>query len=217
MASDFGSISRKTIVKHVDNFPAGRTTGVSIAALKCLLVFGLRSDFHTRQCQISIDTIAELSGLSRPLVIDGIKHLVSIKLLEKSRQNNNKPAIYKLLEVSKTDFIKIPSTHLYINLRRIPNRGIEYLFALKAYIVLLQVRQRMFSSSNISYEGLSDYYINKKYLSSALSLLVIYKFITIARDYSTSKDDSYIKTSNLYEILHLNTSKTENSIKEITL
>ncbi|MGQ0770729.1 hypothetical protein ACT43C_16515 [Acinetobacter baumannii] len=203
MTAIFGIISPHTIQKEFDNFPAGRTTGVSIAAIKCLLGLGLTINFYSKSCATTITELEKLTGLSRPMVVKGLQHLQDYELIEKDVLVRNKATVYKLIFWEDKKFSKTPKKWLLSYLSLFPNRGIEALTALKLYLVLLVTRPNHLKEVEISYNGLNRYHINPKHLKKAIDLLIVSSLISVARELNIRGDGSYYLNSNKYTILGL--------------
>lgn len=77
----FGSLP-PSIIKELNNpFTAGRLTGVHIAALKCLFAFGLKNHFKTREVTLSLSQLEQMTGLSKPMIINGIRRLIELSIV----------------------------------------------------------------------------------------------------------------------------------------
>ncbi|WP_151864247.1 hypothetical protein [Acinetobacter nosocomialis] len=197
----FGIIPYELISESVDNFPAGRTTGISIAAIKCLLVLGLACDFYTKEVSLSLSELEERTGCSKPMVVMGIKYLISIGVIAKVHQNKTNIKGRYLINFPSTKFTQVPYP-LTSLLRSFPNKGITVLVALKAYLVILKFRWNNTAHAEVSYMGFSRYGINTKHLSKALAILISSDYIAISKTYNRD-ETGYNKSCNNYQIKHL--------------
>lgn len=197
----FGAIPYELISDTYDHFPAGRMTGVSIAAIKCLLAFGLYNDFHTKEVSLSLSEIEKVTGCSKPMVVRGVKQLCDRKIIIKVDQGKTNIKNRYILNFSSKKFTQIPYGHLAYNLKNFPNKGITTLVALKAYLILLKFRNNGTSNIEISYAGFSKYYINTKHLSKALAILISADYISIFKQYNRD-ETGYNKSCNNYKICH---------------
>ena len=66
----------------IKKFGGGKNAGTSISALKCILGISASIDFWTRKAKLSISDLEALTGLSRPMVIRGLKELVELGIVE---------------------------------------------------------------------------------------------------------------------------------------
>lgn len=194
----FGSLPPDLIQDFMNPFTAGRLTGVHIAALKCLLAFGLKNNFKTKEVSLSLQQLNDLTGLSKPMVIRGIKRLIELGIVQKLEQEKtNIVNKYKLVFTDRR-FTKIPYTYLLDRLPFFPNKGIYVLTALKIYLILLQVRENHSKQVKISYFRLSYYGINRKHISKALEILITNDLISISRD--MDEHGCFVKSCNNYLI-----------------
>lgn len=198
---DFGSIPYEAVLEKQNFFPAGRTTGVSIAAIKCLLVFGLYNDFRTKEVSISLSQIEDITGCSKPMVIEGIKQLCSYGIVTKVDQGKTNVKGKYIINFPSKRFTKIPYSFLVHALKFFPNKGVTALVALKAYLILLKFRQNGTSYTEISYVGFAKYGINLKHLSKALAILISSDYISIFKQYNWD-EKVYNKSCNNYKVLH---------------
>lgn len=197
---DFGSIPYEVVLEKQNYFPAGRTTGVSIAAIKCLLVFGLYNDFRTKEVSLSLSQIEDVTGCSKPMVIEGIKQLCSYGIVTKVDQGKTNVKGKYIINFPSKRFTQIPYHFLSYQLRNFPNKGITALVALKTYLILLKFRNNHTSQTAVSYIGFAKYGINLKHLSKALAILISSDYISIFKQYNCD-EKGYNKSCNNYKIL----------------
>lgn len=207
----FGSLPPELISDVLNPFSAGRLTGVHIAALKCLFAFGLKNNFKTKEVSLSLQQLEGLTGLSKPMVIRGIRKLIELGIVLKLEQDRtNIVNKYKLVFIEERRFTKIPYTHLLDHLPYFPNKGVYVLTALKIYLILLQVRKNQSKKVTISYIRLSHYGINRKYVSKALEILITNDLISISRD--MDENGCFVKSCNNYLIKGLVLTKSVTSV-----
>lgn len=194
----FGSLPPNLITDTLNPFSAGRFTGTHIAALKCLIALGLKNNFKTKEVSLSLQQLMDLTGLSKPMVIKGIRRLIELEIvLRLEQEKTNIVSKYKLV-FKEHRFTQIPYAYLLDKLPHISNKGIYVLTALKIYLILLQVRDNRFNKVTISYHRFSSYGINRKYVSKALDILITNDLITISRD--MDENGCYVKSCNNYLI-----------------
>lgn len=204
---DFGSIPYEVVLEKQNYFPAGRTTGVSIAAIKCLLVFGLYNDFRTKEVSLSLSQIEDVTGCSKPMVIEGIKQLCSCGIVTKVDQGKTNVKGKYIINFPSKRFTQIPHYFLCYELRNFPNKGITALVALKAYLILLKFRRNDTSHTEITYTGFARYGINLRHLNKALAILISSNYISIFKQYNWD-EKGYNKSCNNYKILRFPTTFT---------
>lgn len=199
----FGSLPPDIFSDTLDNFEAGRRTGLHIAALKCLLIFGLKNNYETKLTTLSLNELEDLTSLSKPMLIKGIKRLIELNLIEKiPQEKKNLKNVYKLIYKSSKQFTRVPYQNLIRNISCFPNKGVFTLVALKAYMIMLQVRDRNNQFARISYARFSEYGINKNHLAKGLKILVCADWITTSKQ--AQPDGSSKQSCNFYEINDLN-------------
>lgn len=196
----FGSIPYEVVMDTHDYFPAGRMTGDNIAAIKCLLIFGLRNDFYSKEVSLSLSEIEDATGCSKPMVVRGINQLISKGIVTKIDQGKTNIKNKYVLNFPSQKFTQIPY-NLFFKLKEFPNKGVTALVALKAYLILLKFRQNATSHTELSYSGFSKYGINTKHLSKALAVLISSDYISIFKQYNRD-ETGYNKSCNNYKICH---------------
>lgn len=206
----FGSLPPDLIRDILNPFSAGRLTGVHIAALKCLLAFGLKNNFKTREVSLSLQQLNDLTGLSKPMIIRGIRRLIELGIVLKIEQDKtNIVNRYKLVFRDRR-FTKIPYSYLLDHLPNFPNKGVYVLTALNIYLILLQIRENNSKQVKISYHRFSSYGINRKYISKALEILITNDLISVSRD--VDENGCFVKSCNNYLIKGLILTKPVASI-----
>ena len=176
-------------------FSAGRCTGASIAGLKCLLALSLTLEFHTLVSEASISKIEILTGLSRPMIIKGLKCLEEFKLIEITRGVYSNT--YKVLELHGKDsgWAKVPYSSVSRDLKYLPNRGGVALMTLKVYVVILAVRLNTSNSTALSYDQIVSYtHGQRSEIRRALDILVMHRLIRCEK-----MDD--MNSKNIYTII----------------
>lgn len=164
-------------VENQKFFPGGQSAGTSIAGLKCLLALSLTLDFYSMESDKSITDIETLTGLSRPMVIKGLKHLESINLIEIIR--GKYAHSYRVIE-SQEDigWAKVPYQPVLRELKDLLNRGSVSLLVLKTYIYLLAIRLNTSTTVSASYETIRSHTQGQRSeIRRALDILVIHQLI----------------------------------------
>ncbi|MBD8572615.1 replication protein [Pseudomonas syringae] len=182
---------------NLSNFLGGKSSGVGIAALKCVLALSSSIDFWTRKAKLSLSEIEKLTGLSRPMVIKGLARLVEANMVLVDKMSHVHE--YELTE-KKGDayWAKIPFDRIRKHLPEISNRGEVYLVALKIYLVLTSIRPNESPSVAIGYEKIRDYVgCQRSKIRPALDVLYSHTLIRI-----THSDESK-ERHNVYTILGL--------------
>ena len=110
------------------DFLGGGKSGASIAELKTYIGLTVLADFKTKKVKTSISDLELLTGLSRPMVIRGIKGLENRGMLNVVRDGHINH--YELI-ISGTDdkWGKVPNDALRLHLPEIINRGAATLAA----------------------------------------------------------------------------------------
>ncbi|QSX78113.1 hypothetical protein [Agrilutibacter solisilvae] len=132
------------------------TTGRSIAALKVYLAIALSADELFAKVQVSLTQLEVLTGLSRPMVIAGIRALEELGALGVDRHGYR--STYRLIESEdRKQFSKLPRDIVRARLKNVPNGSAEALAALKVYLTLLTVRQRNSHLAPVSHRRIQAY------------------------------------------------------------
>lgn len=177
-------------------FPGGKNAGESIAGLKCLIALSLTMDFHTRKSDQSISALEEMTGLSRPMVIKGIRHLESHGLVKVFRTDYANS--YRVEESPSDDkWGKLPYACIKRELASFLNRGAVPLLALKTYVFLLARRPNQERSFSVPYEAILEHtHGQRSQLRKALDLLIVHGLVKCERP-------TDFRTQNIYTILGL--------------
>ena len=183
MASRFGSFPSWWIRDGVLRaaFTAGPKTGENIAALKVMLALAMFADFHTREVSISLSDLESVTGLSRPMVVRGIKVCSSHLLLDVIEGYKNT----YVLRYSPTDkkWAKVPIAYLRKELKGIPNRGAVVLSALKIYLQLLSDRPNDDDEMYMTHETIvAKLGVQTRNVKPALDVLFSHHLIGIATE-----------------------------------
>lgn len=160
-------------------FRAGGEAGASIAALKVLLALAVLVDFRSRSVRSSLSDLAELTGLSRPMLIKGIKDLEIRGILTVDRDGHINE--YKLVATMTDErWAKVPYDLLRVTLRDLPNRGAVPLAALKVYLKLLEIRPNPTAKVALSHQKLRDFTgVQKRQIKPALDILFSHRLLHI--------------------------------------
>jgi hypothetical protein len=178
--------------------PNQGVTGRHIAALKCYLALAAYRDFRDGFSILSTSDLAQIGGLSRPMVLEGIAMLGSMGLVEvdlRAARNTNR---YRLV-MENGLFRKVPQDCLLENLPKIGNRGDRYLDALKLYCALLYLRDEDSNKATVSHKKLIEYTgVRPEAVAAATSALAACNFVHIRLSEEWSKSGF---PTNEYELL----------------
>ena len=182
----------------IKKFGGGAKTGESISALKCVLAISLSIDFHTRKAKLSISDLEKLTGLSRPMVIRGLKSLEGLGIIDIDKTEHTYQ--YELtVSEGNENWGKIPYERVRARLPEIGNRGIVTLTALKIYILLIWARPNESLSVSMGYDKLLNYLgCQRCHLRPALDILYSHMLIGIKKEGLDAK-----ALHNVYTILGL--------------
>ncbi|MDP9666632.1 UNVERIFIED_ORG: transcription initiation factor IIE alpha subunit [Pseudomonas cremoricolorata] len=170
----------------------GGHIGTSIAALKCILAISVSIDFSSRKAKLSISDLEALTGLSRPKVLDGLKRLDELKIIQVDKKSHTH--VYELTEGPQdAKWGKVPFERIRKHLREIPNRGVTPLTALKIYLVLVSVRRNDTNAVPIGYDTLVEYTgAQRSHIRSGLDILYSHMLIRITQsDESKERHNVY--------------------------
>jgi hypothetical protein len=159
--------------KRLKLLGAGKaTTGQSIAALKVYLAIALSADELFSEVQVPITQLGVLTGMSRPMVVAGIRGLEEIGALAVDRDGYR--STYRLVQdETRKQFSKLPRDIIRARLKNLPNGSAEALAALKIYVALLTVRQRNSHLAPVSHQRIQVYTgIRPGVISKGASILV---------------------------------------------
>lgn len=172
--------------------------GSSIAALKCLFGISLSVDFHTRKAKLSISDLEVLTGLSRPMVIRGLKGLAELRIITVDKKAHVHE--YELTVVAgDVGWGKIPYERVRKELPKMLNRGVIPLTALKIYFLLVSLRPNESGSVPISYETLVEYLgCQRSHIRPALDILYSHTLVRISSEGTDER-----QRHNVYTILGL--------------
>lgn len=177
-------------------FPGGSSSGESLAGLKCLLALSLNMHFHTQNSRQSLSELEDVTGLSRPMVIKGIRHLESNRLIAVKRGAYANS--YEVLnKPTDTRWGKVPYKNVSSELKQFLNRGAIPLAALKTYVVLLARRPNAQNTLSLPYEAILEHTNGQRsQLRKALDLLIVHGLIRCDRP-------ADLRAQNVYTILGL--------------
>lgn len=161
-------------------FTGGKQTGTSIAALKTLIAVSLMADFYTRKARNSLTDLETLTGLSRPMVLAGIKELEEKKVVRVDRSNH--VSEYEMtIKDSDTNWGKLPHDLLRKHLPEITNRGAVTLAALKIYFLLVAFRPNNSLSLSMSHENIrGETGIQTKHVRSGIDVLINHSLVRLS-------------------------------------
>lgn len=183
MAARFGSFPSWWIRDGVlrGGFIAGPKTGEHIAALKVMLALAMIADFRTREASVSLSDLESLTGLSRPMVVRGIKVCRAHMLLDVIEGYKNT----YVMSFSPTDkqWAKVPIAYLKKELKGIPNRGAVVLSALKIYLQLLTDRPNDSDEMYMTHETIvTKVAVQTRNVKPALDVLFNHLLISISTE-----------------------------------
>jgi len=173
--------------------PAPGATGRMIAALKAYLVVSAYRDYETGESVLSIQDIAIVGGLSKPMVLEGTTILEAMKLLEIDIRGHRNTNVYRLpgMPALGGTFRKVPQDVICDRLPNLSARQPRNLDALKQYIVMLFLRNEMTSAAIVSHKTLIEYTgVRPEDVAAANSSLAAAHFIQIR----PSEGNAYAKT-----------------------
>lgn len=182
-------------------FQGGLKAGESIAALKVLISISLHADFHTREADISFSSLEEITGLSRPMVIKGVKKLEEEKIVHIDRTGNTNRYTMNITH-NDAKWAKVPFNLVKNKLRHISNRGIPALGALKIYISLLALRDNHTPQVKISYEKIRSWTgLQSSHIRPSLDILFNHSIIHIQKSEELDFENDDKTAHNIYKIM----------------
>lgn len=180
-------------------FKGGENTGKSIAALKVLLAISLLASFKSGRTKSRLLDLEQLTGLSRPMVLAGVKCLERNNILNVNRGGSTNEYILISQPYDK-NWGKIPYDRLDKELSLILNRGVATLAALKIYMLLVSLRPNKSLNISISHEHIRERTnIQTKHVKPALDILINHSLISIDLK-DGGKDGEYQGRHNVYTI-----------------
>lgn len=181
-------------------FTGGKSSGGSIAALKCLLGIVL-SDFSNQAIKVSYTDLEAITGLSRPMVIKAVRKLEGERIVAVDRGGNRN--VYQLVySSSDMGWAKVPYDRLKQSLCRFPNRGDASLSALKIYIYILALRPNPTRDVKITHETLRDRTgLQKNRIRPGIDLLINHILIHVHRVEEVIIRGKEQRGNNVYTIL----------------
>lgn len=164
----------------------GVSPGIAIAGLKLYIGLCLKANYVPRKglpetgcVKRSVEQLCKLGGLSKPMVIAGIRALQAWGVIE---LRGGRPATYHIIEYETAKYwTKLPSEHLYDGglgttmplLETLPNRSKTTLYALQMYLYLASIRNRDSNKATVTYVRMAEVLgIGRNDISRAISALV---------------------------------------------
>jgi hypothetical protein len=181
------------------NFTAGGQAGASLAALKVVTGVALLANYHSRKARSSLTDLSEITGLSRPMVLEGTAVLQELKILRVDKSNHVNE--YELTQHHLDDkWCKLPHDNLRAHLKEISNRGAVPLAALKIYLQLAAIRPNESPVVALTHEKMREFTgIQKAHVRRGLDILYSHNLLHV--EYV---DDQKTKTKhNTYLMLGL--------------
>lgn len=168
-------------------------TGEAIAALKLYVGLCCKANFSARNdlpspgsTRITLSGLSELTGLSRPMVVAGIRGLRDLEIVEVIEQ---RPAVYRVKDYESANYwTKLPLAHLYgsrpsrrlVKLADMSNRSSATLHALQLYLYLASIRDRRSLKATVSYMRLEEVlHMSRNAISRGISMLVSHDLIGV--------------------------------------
>lgn len=170
-------------VGDMSNFKGGQQSGESLAALKCLIAMSRHSDFYSRLAVISLTDLQSLTGLSRPMVIKGIRFLESRSFVKRSLEGFTTTYFVDVkVLLSDNKWAKLPFDMVGKALPFLPNRGSGGLAALKIYLYLASIRPNNDQVIYAKYETIRQgTNIQQKHVRIGLDLLIEHNLLRVSR------------------------------------
>jgi hypothetical protein len=161
-------------------------TGAAIAALKLYIAFCVKANYKTTKIfatpgmiRLSVDRLCTLTGVSKPMVITGLRLLQTWGVIQ---CHGGRPAVYEIVGYNSAPYwTKLPCNQLYAGwnqnilgaLEAIGNRGSTRLHALQAYLYIASIRDKSSLKARVAYTQLSNVLgISRNDISRAISMLV---------------------------------------------
>jgi hypothetical protein len=164
----------------------GAEPGAAIAALKLYIAFCVKANYKPTKIfatpgmvRHSIDRLCMLTGVSKPMVIAGLRLLQTWEIIQ---CHGGRPAVYEIAEYNTAQYwTKLPCNQLYAGwnqnilgaLKSMGNRGASRLHALQAYLYIASIRDKSSLKARVAYTQLSNVLgISRNEISRAISMLV---------------------------------------------
>jgi hypothetical protein len=183
-------------VSFLASLRGGKSSGTSQAALRVLLAIAAADERlgTSWEVQLSLDDLEGLTGLSRSLVVRGLKTATSAGLITyvpgKPRTKSTLGLVQRE-EAKAGGWAKLPVEMVLKKLPRVPHRGDVGLAALKIYLVLLAARPNANTVVSLKHDTLrSKTGCQARHVRPAISLLANEGLIHVIRDEDIS-DSKY--------------------------
>lgn len=195
--------------------------GRFMAGLRVYFALGLLANYNTRSCQPTLSDLELATGLSKPMVLKGLRTLEIFYVPAPDGVCERKPewppglvplittehvgrrAVYTMTNGDK-GFAKIPKYLLMHELRELPTRGSTALDALKLYLTLLSSRPNDSTKLKISHATIvNNTGIRPDRVKRAIDVLYEHGLIHLEKA-ETSKG----YPMNIYELRGLDTGKS---------
>jgi len=188
--------------------------GTAIAALKLYITFCLHANFYGAKSpeektlaqagcvQKTIQSLCELTGMSKPVVIGGLRLLMEMQIIERLE---GRPTTYQIVDfTTATYWVKLPRRHLHgaddrevEKIALLPNRGQEIFEALQLYLYIASVREKESQQARVTYTTVcSVLCMSRNAVSRAISTLVARELLSVRIENPNEKD--YMKRCNIY-------------------
>jgi hypothetical protein len=199
-------------------------TGAAIAALKLYLGLCCKANFNARNdlpapgsARITLSELSALTGLSRPMVVAGIRALRDLDIVEVIEQ---RPAVYRVRDYESASYwTKLPLAHLYgsrpsprlLKLADMSNRSSATLHALQLYLYLASIRDRRTFKATVSYSRLENVlHMSRNAISRGISMLVSHDLIGVRQ--GEIDPQTRLPSANVYWLIGRVGDTAENSL-----
>ncbi|ARC95170.1 replication protein (plasmid) [Vibrio coralliilyticus] len=163
--------------------------------MKCLLALSVLTDYHSRSTDSSLTDLETLTGLSRPMVMRGLKKIEALGLIEVDKSHYVNRYTF-LIRDGDDKWAKVPVVKMRSALRGIDNRGIAPFVGLKLYLTLLSLRYGQDTIVTVAHDTLRDYTrVQPKQIRKGLDVLYSHGLVHLQ-----PRDE---KTSNQYQLIGL--------------
>ncbi|HYD94738.1 MAG TPA: hypothetical protein VEC01_05380 [Noviherbaspirillum sp.] len=176
--------------------------GEAIAALKLYIAFCLKANYKAKEelpapgcVRASLTQLCTLIRTSRPMVVEGLRHLESWGLINKL---GGRPAVYQLCNYENPKYwTKLPKFYLFGDrykrrevkaITALPNREAATVDALQMYLYLASVRDKNTHKATVTYDKMQQVLkLGRNQISHGISTLTGHELITARREGDLTK------------------------------
>lgn len=183
-------------------------TGQATSALKLYLAICVRANYNQRAdlpttgcARLTLDDLEALTGLSRPMVVAGLRQLRQLDIIEVLEK---RPAVYHIKAYESARYwTRLPRAPLYghpsarhlATLAAMPIRQGVTRHALQLYLYLASIRDRNSDKATVSFAQMQQTLdLSRRAISRGISMLVAHDLIGV-RSGSTSAETNERSTS----------------------